>query len=93
MSDLADRCEASVCEVAGAGGSFSPVRPASGLRGNLSARNLMSCSCGGKPSFFPAGRAEVLRCGRCGNTVGPLASRQTLGEDWNAWGRCNGRPT
>lgn len=87
MSDLADRCGASVAEVENLGGTFrTPQQVAC-----LGMRHLASCSCGGRPAFFPAGRAEVLRCRSCDNAVGPLFSRQALGRDWNDYGCHNGR--
>lgn len=88
MSDIADRADG--CEaVTAAGGVFT----ARNRGGPVPVRILPPCSCGGRASYAPhpplgryAQSVEVLRCLTCGNSVGPMAGRQTLAEAWRMGG-------
>lgn len=90
MSDLADKAAESCGAVEGRRGVFvvAPCKAALNKR-----RELPSCSCGGRPVYRPhpplmrGGQpAETLVCGTCGNSVGPLSSRQALAEAWRLGG-------
>ena len=89
MSDIVDMTADSVEAITGAGGSFahSPAYVAP------RAAALPACSCGGRPAYAPhpafkrgGDLLEVLKCGSCGNFVGPFSCRAALATAWRLGG-------
>lgn len=91
MSDIADMCDAATPD----GARFTGRNRCAPGPAAWAAR-LPDCRCGGRPAYaqhppMAYGVAcEVLRCGSCGNQVGPFASRQTLAAAWRLYGRLGG---
>jgi hypothetical protein len=93
MSDLADREADSTAAVAGAGGTFDNRNRHAGGCVTPRSRTLQDCTCGGRPVYAPhpalsrnGPSLEVLKCGTCGNAVGPYTSRQMLATSWRLGG-------
>lgn len=94
MSDIADKAADSVGAVEGAGASFwsNPYR---GGYVTPRPKKRPLCSCGGPSIFRSVPRAsegmEILVCARCGNSVGPMSSRQALSDAWRLGGCRQGK--
>lgn len=91
MSDIADMCADACGAVEGAGCAFRCGKRRSD--GRTGGGALPACACGGSAVYAPhppiqhAGMpCEVLRCGKCGNQVGPFTSRQLLTMAWRLYG-------